>query len=223
MNITGKKINFLGDSITEGSGVSDIPNCRYDNRLKIRYNLTTNNYGIGGTRLAHQQSPSEKPRYDLCFAGRAYNIDPSADVTVVYGGVNDYLHGDAPFGEEGDTTPLTFVGAVYFLMNLLKSEFPTQTVVFMTPARCHFYGVDCYLPSPHPNKRPDARPLKEYVDVIVRTGKQLGIPVLNLYDNLDIDPTKEADRERFTADGLHFNNEGHAHIATLLADFLERQ
>ena len=52
-----------------------------------------NNYGIGGTRIAHQNVPSEKPRYDLCFCGRAYNMERNADIIVVYGGVNDYIHG----------------------------------------------------------------------------------------------------------------------------------
>lgn len=33
MDVKGFKINFLGDSITEGTGVADIENCRYDNRL----------------------------------------------------------------------------------------------------------------------------------------------------------------------------------------------
>ena len=219
MDIYGKKINFLGDSITEGSGVQLVEN-RYDNRLKAKYGLRTNNYGIGGTRLAHQTKPSEKPRYDLCMCGRAFNIDPSADITVVYGGVNDYLHGDAPFGEWGDKTPATFVGAVYFIMNFLKTNDPEQALAFMTPARCYFYGVECTVPSPHLNKRPDARPLLDYVQVIVRTGKELGIPVLNLYDDLGVDSMREDDRVRYTVEGLHFNDEGHARIAERLADFL---
>lgn len=49
------------------------------------------NYGIGGTRLAHQYVPSEKPRYDVCFCGRAYNIDRESDLIVVYGGVNEMM------------------------------------------------------------------------------------------------------------------------------------
>ncbi len=72
MKLEGLTVNFLGDSITEGAGVSNIPENRYDNRLKKAYGLkATNNYGIGGTRIAHQEKPSEKPRYDLCFCGRA--------------------------------------------------------------------------------------------------------------------------------------------------------
>ena len=53
MELNGKIINFLGDSITEGTGVSDLEN-RYDNRLKRMCNLKeVHNYGIGGPRLAH--------------------------------------------------------------------------------------------------------------------------------------------------------------------------
>lgn len=134
MNLNGKAIDFLGDSITEGVGVEDLNN-RYDNRLKAMLNLkAVHNYGIGGTRIAHQITPSAEPRYDLCFCGRAYDLNREADVIVVYGGVNDWIHGDAPFGEMSDTTPASFCGAVDFLMNLLKEKYPNARLVFMTPA-----------------------------------------------------------------------------------------
>ena len=71
MELKGKIIDFLGDSITEGVGVTD-QNNRYDNVIHRRFELAAHyNYGIGGTRLAHQSVPSEIPRYDLCFCGRA--------------------------------------------------------------------------------------------------------------------------------------------------------
>lgn len=102
MELKGKIIDFLGDSITEGVGVRDIENNRYDNILKRKYGLkAVYNYGIGGTRYAHQSKPSLKPRHDLCFCGRAFNLNPDADIIVVYGGVNDYIHGDAPIGNWG--------------------------------------------------------------------------------------------------------------------------
>ena len=136
MKLKGKIVDFLGDSITEGVGVADVENNRYDNMLKKLCDLkAVYNYGIGGTRLAHQRVPSEKPRYDLCFCGRAYDLNRDADIIVVYGGVNDYLRGDAPFGQVGDKTPATFCGSVRFLMEFLKAEYPGKTVVFLTPAR----------------------------------------------------------------------------------------
>lgn len=221
MNVKGLKINFLGDSITEGCGVVDIAHCRYDNRLKNLCELSAvNNYGIGGTRLAHQITPSECPRFDLCFCGRAYNIDPNADMTVVYGGVNDYLHGDAPFGKLGDTTPATFCGGVYFLMKFLREAYPNQAVIFMTPARCYCWEDDL-KPSQAPEKAPDAKPLLAYVEVIQQTAERFNIPVLDLYHNLGLDPHDPAIKEKYTSDGLHFNDAGHAILAQRLKEFIE--
>lgn len=222
MKLEGLTINFLGDSITEGVGVSNIPENRYDNRLKRMYGLkATNNYGISGTRLAHQEKPSEKPRYDLCFCGRAYNMDPAADLVVVYGGVNDYIHGDAHFGTMADRTPETFCGAVYFLMSTLKELYPGKPVVFMTPAHCDFKGVSDMEVSPRDMKKPDAKPLLEYVKVIKARGAELGVHVLDLFENLGIDPNNENEKARYTIDGLHFNDDGQGILASTLGRFLE--
>lgn len=223
MDIRGFKVNFLGDSITEGVGVSDIANCRYDNRLAVMCGLSAvNNYGIGGTRLAHQRCPGEKPRRDLCFCGRVYNMDTTADMVVVYGGVNDYLHGDAPFGQLGDTTPATFCGGVYFLMNYLKENYAGKPVVFMTPARCYWdQNIDDRIPSVHPYKSEDARPLIDYVEVILATAKQFSIPALDLYHNLGLDPHDPQCCADYTVDGLHFNDAGHAILAQRLKEFID--
>lgn len=223
MKLEGKVVDFLGDSITEGVGVADIVNNRYDNVLKRKCKLkAVYNYGIGGTRLAHQMAPSEKPRHDLCFCGRAYDLNPEADLIVVYGGTNDFFHGDAPIGTPEDTTPATFYGAVEFLMNLLKKTYEGKRIVFMTPAHCCKGGEETdKKPSPRKMKKPDAMPLIGYVNIIIEKGKQHGIPVLNLYEQLGIDPNDEADRVTYTADGLHFNDAGHAVLADCLAHFLE--
>ena len=222
MELKGKIINFLGDSITEGCGVKDVKACRYDSRIHERFELAAHyNYGIGGTRIAHQMTPSETPRYDLCFCGRAYNLYKAADVVVVYGGVNDYIHGDAYFGKMEDTTPATFCGAVYFLMNLLKQLYPEKTIVFMTPAHMNFCGHSDNAPSPRAIKKPDAQPLEAYVNVIKARGEELGIPVLDLFEKLPIDPNNAEDKAKYTTDGLHFNDEGHAVLAKVLGDFLE--
>ncbi len=222
MQLEGKSIDFLGDSITEGVGVEDIQNNRYDNRLKKMCGLSeVHNYGIGGTRLAHQHKPSDEPRFDLCFCGRAYDLDGSADIIVVYGGVNDYIHGDAFIGDESDRTPDTFYGAVWFLMNLLKTKYEGKTVVFMTPAHCcRVSGSDSAV-SPRGEKQPDAMPLIGYVNIIKQRAEQFGIPVLDMFEQLGIDPNDKTDRDAFTVDGLHFNDAGHEYIANALMKFLK--
>ena len=223
MNIQGFKVNFLGDSITEGVGVTDVTNNRYHARLKELCRLSAvTHYGVSGTRIAHQIRASETPRFDLCFCGRAYNMDTTADMVIVYGGVNDYIHGDAPFGEMGDTTPATFCGGVYFLMNYLKENYAGKPVIFMTPARMFLrHEVDDRYPSTHARKWTPGKELVAYVDVIIETGKQFGIPVLDLYRTLGLDPHDEEVFEKYTMDGLHFNDAGHAILAQRLKDFIE--
>lgn len=223
MNIQGFKVNFLGDSITEGAGVTDQENCRFDNRLAAMCQLgAVNNYGIGGTRLAHQIHPSENPRYDLCFCGRAFNMDPTADMVIVFGGVNDYIHGDAPFGQIGDTTPATYCGSVYFLMRYLRETYGNKPIIFMTPARSFLRKeVDDRIPSTHAKKLPGGKALIAYVDVILQTSQQFQIPVLDLYRNLGLDPHDEECFNTYTMDGLHFNDAGHGIIAQRLKDFID--
>ena len=223
MNVKGLKVNFLGDSITEGVGVSDIENCRYDNVIAKTLELSkVNNYSISGSRLAHQMYPSAKPRYDLCFCGRAYDMDITADMVVVFGGVNDYIHGDAPFGEIGDTMPNTFCGGVYFLMNFLRESYGDKPIVFMSPARCFLrHEVDDLVPSVHAAKRVPGKPLIDYVDVILETAKQFNIKVFDLYRNLGVDPHIPEQFEKYTTDGLHFNDQGHLLIAQKLKEIID--
>ena len=202
--------------------MTDRANNRYDNVLKKNCGLAAiYNYGIGGTRLAYQQTPSAKARWDMFFASRAYDLNKDADIIVVYGGVNDYIHGDAPIGQMGDTTPATFCGAVYFLMKLLRTEYAGKTVVFMSPARMCYDGNDGTKPSIRANKQPDALPLLGYTEIIKKTAAQFDIPVLDLHAKLGIDPVDPAHKEKYTVDGLHFNDAGHAVIAARLQEFLE--
>ena len=219
MDLTNKKINFLGDSITEGAGVKNIEN-RFDNILKRISGLKiVRNYGVGGSRLAKQYSPSEIPKYDLDFALRAEEMDKDADIIVVYGGVNDYLHGDAPFGEEGNKTKDTFTGAVYNLSSLLISLYPHSPIVFFTPA--HTYGDQNISLYKKEKNMSNGKPLAEYTRVIKEVAPTFGIHVFDMMEILPIDPNNEEDYTKYTVDGLHFNDEGHSIIAEVMKKCLE--
>ena len=217
MNTKGLVINFLGDSITEGIGVEDITNNRFDNVLKELCGLKeVRNYGIGGTRIAHQSRPSPKAWWDLNFCGRAERMAPDADVVVVFGGTNDYGHGDAPLGQIADTGRDSFCGAVRSLMEILTCRYPEAKVIFMTPAR----RPRDENPSDSPNRYVPGVPLKAYVDAIKEIGKEFPVSILDLYADLGINPNQESDRITYTADGVHFNDAGHRVIAERLRDFL---
>ncbi len=222
MILEGKKISFLGDSITEGSGLEDRENCRYDNVMKLKYGFAAvYNYGIGGTRIAHQYKPSDCPRHELNMCARAYDMSWDVDVIVVYAGVNDYLHGDAPFGEIGDSSNATFCGAVDWLMRFLSKTYHWAQIVFVTPAKCVIGATDCRYPSKYAPKLDDAPPLRAYCDVIIETGAKYNIPVLDLYEALPIDMFDADERAKHTVDGLHFNRLGHEILADTIAEFMQ--
>lgn len=220
MDLKGKRIAFLGDSITEGVGVGcgDCP-LRYDDLTARALGAEALNYGIGGTRLAHQTRASEgDARADLDFSGRLFLMDGSADAVVVFGGTNDYGHGDAPFGTREDRTHATFMGAVRYIIESLRARYPGRPIVFIAPARRN--GDEavyfCQAENPH------ARPLVDYVDAIREIAAEYGVPVLDLYRTLGIDPNTAEDREAYAPDGLHFNAAGHARIAELLIDLFRK-
>lgn len=55
MELKGKVINFLGDSITEGHGTSDKA-YRFTSLIQNSTGAICNNYGISGTRIAKQKN-----------------------------------------------------------------------------------------------------------------------------------------------------------------------
>ena len=69
-------------------------------------------------------------------------------------------------------------------------------------------------------KKSDAQPLLEYVKVIKSRGEELGVPVLDLFEGLGIDPNDPEQKARYTVDGLHFNDDGQAILADVLGRFL---
>lgn len=109
MKLNGATVNFLGDSITAGVGASCERN-RYTDVLAREFGLLhANNYGVSGSRIARQTVLTDEP-HDRDFCMRMTEMDANADAVVVFGGTNDYGHGDAPLGVPSDRTPFTFWG-----------------------------------------------------------------------------------------------------------------
>lgn len=87
------------------------------------------NYGIGGTRIARQSKQSAEERWDKDFCSRVSTMQNEADAVVVFGGTNDYGHGDAPTGSMNDRTPDTFYGALHTLYSSLIEKYIGASIV----------------------------------------------------------------------------------------------
>lgn len=215
MELKGKRIAFLGDSITEGHGTTS-PEHIFWNILARKTGAESFGYGIGGTRIAPSRKPSPEPRWDLYFASRVEEMIPDADIVVVFGGTNDFGHSDAAFGRMEDRTEDTFYGSVHVLLQKLLEKYPESQIVVMTPLHrlsesCYDYnemGLRC------------AADLETYVNAIMEVAAYYGIPVLDLFRTSGIQPKVPAIRERFMPDGLHPSDAGHERIAERLIGFL---
>lgn len=218
MELKGKKINFLGDSITEGCGTSDISKGFVALIGREEGLAAARNYGIGGTRIARQTYPSENPVWDQDFSSRVEAMDPDADVVVVFGGTNDYGHGDAPIGRMEDRTVWTFYGALHVLYAALIKRFPNALIVVLTP----IHREDETNPSGElPYKRAATVPLIEYVKIIRQVAEYYALPVLDLYATSGIQPNLPIIKERLCPDGLHPNDEGNRLLAQRISAFLK--
>ena len=214
MELKGKTINFLGDSITEGRGVEQYGNIYFE-RIKEKYALAeVNGYGISGTRLADQIEPSECSYRDRFFASRIDEMG-DADAIVVFGGTNDYGSGDSSIGEFSDRTPATFYGACHDLFTKLIEKYPGKPIVIMTPL--HRINEDEVK-----IKHGVSVTLKTYVDIIREVAEYYSLPVCDMFKNSGLQPAVPAIKEKFIPDGLHPNDEGHALMAERLGEFLNK-
>ena len=214
MNLTGKKVAFLGDSITEGVGTT-APEKRYTDLLAARMGFTMLNYGISGTRFARQKAPSAEPLWDLDFCRRAKEMDESADAVIVFGGTNDFGHGDAPFGTFEDRGPDTFCGACHTLMRTLLERYPGKPIVFLTPLHRASEDNLCGDCKPAP-----VAPLSDYVDMLKKIAAWYSIPVCDLWSTSLLNPRVDVIVERFMPDGLHPSDAGHVLLANRIEGFL---
>lgn len=211
MELAGKKINFLGDSITEGCGTS-APEKIFLNVLKKRCALAeARNYGIGGTRIADYIG-EDPGQWGPSFAARFSEMADDADAVVVFGGTNDFGHGNAPLGKFGDTAPDTFYGAWDFLIRGLYEKYPDARLVIMTPLHRR----------EELEKNPaSGRVFRDYVYAIKEMAEYYSVPVLDLYAVSGIQPAIELKKEQLIPDGLHPNDRGHEIITDCLERFLK--
>lgn len=207
MEIKNIKINFLGDSITQGVGSSDENNASFVALMQKKYEVVARNYGIGGTRIARKVTPSENPQCDLDFCGRFAEMDDDADMIFVFGGTNDFGSGDAPIGKPTDKTPYTFYGALHTLYIGLINKYPASKICIITPLH--------RLIEENKNGK-----LIDFVNAIREVAEFYSLPVLDLYANFGINPQVPVMKENYMPDGLHPNDTCYEMLAEKIAAFI---
>lgn len=216
MELNGKTISFLGDSITEGAGALDWGNCYVERIRKQNLFARVANHGISGTRIARQRKPSDWPAFDRHYLTRVPEINPVSDIVVVFGGTNDFGHGDAPIGTPEDRTEWTFFGAMDLLCKTLVKHCPKARIIILTPL--HRIGESS--PMGEGSKTAPGATLADYAHAIRVVAERNGLPVLDLFAEGILDPNDPAVLHSLMPDGLHPNDAGHAILSERILTFL---
>ena len=137
-------------------------------------------------------------------------------MVLVFGGTNDFGHGDAPMGTPNDRTEDTFWGACHVLCEKLILRFPKSQIAFMSPL--HRLGEDNVY---RDYKKEPQGTLYDYVDVLQAVTRKYSIPFLDMMQVSGMTPSIPIQQELYMPDGLHPNDAGHAKIAARLKGFLE--
>lgn len=206
----GKKINFIGDSITYGA-YTPIGGSTPNQRAAKRYcevacemlGATCVNYGVSGTSVSGttKTSPSQ------AFVNRYQNM-ADADAVFILGGTNDYGT-NVVLGTESDTTDVSFYGALDVLCRGLIEKYLGKTIVWISPIPRYVDGVNSA-----------GHTFYEYKDAIEKVvHMRYGIRVIDGFD-LGVHIKNETFRNQYMPDGLHPTEELHAVMGEHLANIM---
>lgn len=206
-------INFLGDSITEGCAAS-FPYNNYVSVVQRSLGVAVNNYGTGGTRIARQIHPTPNSYADHDFIERVDKM-VLADMVVVFGGTNDFGHGDAPFGDVKEKLPGTFCGDCSELFFKLKEKFKNKPIIVVLP----IHRIEENDKNICKKIAGETKILKCYHDAINELAVNFGFYVLDLWEEKRLNPNTEEGTCNFW-DGLHPNDDGHKILGEIIADYI---
>jgi lysophospholipase L1-like esterase len=206
---------FLGDSITEGVGASS-SETNYVSLVGKKTGHEVINYGVSGTRIARQKRVSASTKWDYDFRLRLTVMPDEADLVFIFGGTNDFGHGNLHLGKVGDRDENTFCGGLYLLLDALIEKYGKEKLCFLLPL--HRFNED---PQACKGENADelGAPLSEYIECMRKILLEYGIEYIDLYENGFAKPLIDTGDE-YTADGLHPNDHGYEFLANIICDHL---
>lgn len=216
----GKKIGFLGDSITQ--------NGEYVQSYASLTGCTAVNYGVSATHMARKNSSDTN-----AFERRYTSMQKNLDMVIVFGGTNDFGHATtAEFGAFTDGPKVgkyTFYAGLHRLFKGLHDRYPKIPVVIMLPIH---HGTEIDMPEYIINSdktftegtnTTTGKTFREYVNAIREVAAYYSLIVLDAYSYSGLSPMTEigAENRVFFKDGLHLNAAGGERLARWMYPQLE--
>ncbi len=239
---TGKKVFFIGDSISDCNLGKFVKNIPYFNQ-KHYYDFLSEWLGITPVVSAISGLEWNSIERQLQMYKDAVGED-IPDAICIFLGTNDYNVG-LPIGdwykeeiktvhvgsakETGDFervhrvfdyTDDTYKGRINKAMKLLKETFPTTPIVVFTPIhRAYFNAGENNIQPDEMYQNSIGLYLDEYIDATKQVGNVWSVNVIDLNANANMLPILDAQTVYYTnfdTDRLHPNETGHKHLAELI-------
>ena len=202
----GVKINFIGDSITEGTGGNQDADGRkisYVNYVQaaLQFGEVCNHGRVGATITGYNNN------YDLAIGAHEDELFvKDSEITVLYVGLNDFL-AEAEvknYGVLDNGTTGGYCGQLQKIANSLRTKYPNTLFFFVTAYQTPWEsGTTNYTNF-------DGIPtLDDYMNPIRIMAQQNGYPVIDLYSTGFMDTHDVNTAENFLADEIHPNDAGY--------------
>ncbi|MCB2306032.1 SGNH/GDSL hydrolase family protein [Clostridium estertheticum] len=210
-------MNCFGDSTTWGdngieTGGNEISwTTQIEKFLKFK---TIRNYGAKGSRIAITSDRNDS------FVERYKDMENSADIITILGGVNDFQH-DVPLGKTDSFDPHYFYGALNTIISGLLEKYPDKQIIFMTPMKNNLKNPTKNYPDSFSFNKLNLKQI-DYVNAIKETCDYYSIEVLDLYKESGISPYSEFQTKLYMPDKLHYNKEGYFRLAKKIAEYLNQ-
>ena len=218
----GKKVAFLGDSITQ--------NAEYVNSYASLTGCEALNYGISATHMAARSS-DDSNAFDKRYSKMP--VESKVDMIVVFGGTNDFGHTNtAAFGEFSDGPRVgkyTFYAGLHRLFKGLQNRYKNTPIVIMLPIH---HGTEIDVPEyvigsnnsiTEGTNPTTGKTFREYVNAIREVAAYYSFIVLDAYSYSNLSPMTEigSGTGGFFKDGLHLNAAGGQRLARWMYPQLE--
>lgn len=220
------KITILGDSLTQGSNLSEEERVKYSYPVILQEILGCKeivNLGIGGSTISALG--------DYAMVDRYTDIPKDSDIIIVFGGSNDMLfenkwdYGELEYGVRVKSDP-TFCGDLNDLFDSMEKRFvednernycklicinPPSTILSTA-----FYNID-------PGNLVHQ---KEFAKAINQIAYEYNFEVIDFYNNNILNSHDRDVNEQFVPDGIHCNEAGYRimaeHIASQIIQRIEQ-
>lgn len=212
--LKGHKIAVLGDSITQGVNTTK----SYVGDFPTMTGATSINYGLANSSIAKQSGTVANWDTVIPFVDRFGAMDSSADIILIFGGVNDWVAG-RPLGAPTDTDVRTFYGALNTMLSGLRKKYIGATILMATPLQTDWTTRPAWKGTTD-GKNSQGLMLEEYVNAIKERCGVYSVPVLDLYHG-GFYPFDDAFKTTYMTDGLHPTRAGHLKLVARIGKFIE--